>query len=206
MAPRGGMMVGMSRTVREGVARGYELATIRVGDDGRLVYHAEPSGQSPADFPAHSVEDGRLEFVNAEHDFPQKIIYSRSGRDAILAAVFGKARTPSPPSRFLISEWSAPPPETRNATCGTRISYGPQRSQSFKGEIEMSGQGSAGNVIAALASFFIPGLGQLLQGRVLKAAFMFVLAGGVWLITLGTFGWIIHLWSVIDAAVYRRKW
>ena len=70
----------------------------------------------------------------------------------------------------------------------------------------MSGQGSAGNVIAALASFFIPGLGQLLQGRVLKAILMFVLAGGVWLITFGTFGWIIHLWSVIDAAVYRRKW
>jgi len=29
----------------------------------------------------------------------------------------------------------------------------------------MTGQGSTGNVIAALASFFIPGLGQLLQGR-----------------------------------------
>lgn len=70
----------------------------------------------------------------------------------------------------------------------------------------MSGQGSTGNVIAALASFFIPGLGQLLQGRVLKAAFMFVLAGGVWLISFGQLGWIVHLWSVIDAAVYRRKW
>jgi TM2 domain-containing membrane protein YozV len=70
----------------------------------------------------------------------------------------------------------------------------------------MSGQGSAGNVIAALASFFIPGLGQLLQGRLLKGIFMFVLAGGVWLITFGTLGWIVHVWSVIDAAVYRRKW
>ena len=70
----------------------------------------------------------------------------------------------------------------------------------------MSGQGSAGNVIAALASFFIPGLGQLLQGRVLKAVFMFVLAGGVWLVSFGQLGWIVHLWSVIDAAVYRRKW
>jgi len=70
----------------------------------------------------------------------------------------------------------------------------------------MSGQGSAGNVIAALASFFIPGLGQLLQGRVLKALFMFVLAGGVWIISFGTLGWIVHVWSVIDAAVYRRKW
>ena len=29
------------------------------------------------------------------------------------------------------------------------------------------GSGSCGNVIAALASFFIPGLGQLLQGRLL---------------------------------------
>ncbi|MGH7654095.1 MAG: hypothetical protein ACREN6_05465 [Gemmatimonadaceae bacterium] len=32
-------------------------------------------------------------------------------------------------------------------------------------EDQMSGQGSAGNVIAALCSFFIPGLGQLVQGR-----------------------------------------
>jgi len=96
MAPRGGMMVGMSRTVREGVARGYELATIHVGDDGRLVYHAEPSGQPPADFPSGSVEDGRLEFVNTAHDFPQKIIYSQSGSDAINAAVFGQATDTDP--------------------------------------------------------------------------------------------------------------
>ena len=54
-------------------------------------------------------------------------------------------------------------------------------------------QGSAGNVIAALASFFIPGLGQLLQGRILLAAVQFVLAAILWLIWLG---WIIHLWSI----------
>ena len=30
-------------------------------------------------------------------------------------------------------------------------------------------QGSSGNVIAALVSFFIPGLGQLIQGRILAA-------------------------------------
>lgn len=70
----------------------------------------------------------------------------------------------------------------------------------------MSGQGSTGNVIAALASFFVPGLGQLLQGRLFMALFMFVLAGIVWVITFGTLGWVIHLWSVIDAAVWRRKW
>ena len=67
----------------------------------------------------------------------------------------------------------------------------------------MAGQGSGGNVIAALASFFIPGLGQLLQGRVIKAAVMFVLAGVVWLVSFGTLGWIIHIWSVVDAALWK---
>ncbi len=64
----------------------------------------------------------------------------------------------------------------------------------------MGGQGSTGNVIAALASFFVPGLGQLIQGRPLKALVMFVLATVLWLILLG---WIIHLWSIIDAALWR---
>lgn len=63
-----------------------------------------------------------------------------------------------------------------------------------------SGQGSGGNVLAALASFFVPGLGQLLQGRPLIALLMFVLAGALWVILMG---WIIHLWSIIDAARFE---
>lgn len=64
----------------------------------------------------------------------------------------------------------------------------------------MAGQGSGGNVIAALCSFFIPGLGQLLQGRLLMAIVMFFLAGALWIILLG---WIIHLWSILDAAKFK---
>lgn len=64
----------------------------------------------------------------------------------------------------------------------------------------MAGQGSGGNVIAALCSFFIPGLGQLLQGRFLMALFMFLAAGALWIILLG---WIIHLWSILDAAKFK---
>ncbi|MGE7139383.1 hypothetical protein ACQKIE_17290 [Luteibacter sp. NPDC031894] len=64
-----------------------------------------------------------------------------------------------------------------------------------------TGQGSSGNVLAAICSFFIPGLGQLVQGRVFKALVMFVLAAVLWVIWLG---WIIHLWSIVDAALYRR--
>jgi TM2 domain-containing membrane protein YozV len=66
----------------------------------------------------------------------------------------------------------------------------------------MGGQGSAGNVIAALASFFIPGLGQLIQGRLIMAIIHFVLAAALWLIYLG---WIIHLWSILDAAKFKSQ-
>ena len=64
----------------------------------------------------------------------------------------------------------------------------------------MAGQGSAGNIIAALASFFIPGLGQLLQGRIIKALVMVVLTFVLWFVGLG---WIIHIWSAIDAALWK---
>ena len=61
-------------------------------------------------------------------------------------------------------------------------------------------QGSTGNVIAALASFFIPGLGQLLQGRVLAAFIHFVLTGLLWLLWLG---WLGHIFSCVDAARWK---
>ncbi len=64
----------------------------------------------------------------------------------------------------------------------------------------MTGQGSGGNVLAALASLFIPGLGQLLQGRLWMAIAHFVLAGVLWVFLLG---WIIHLWSILDAAKFK---
>jgi TM2 domain-containing membrane protein YozV len=66
----------------------------------------------------------------------------------------------------------------------------------------MSSPGSTGNVIAALCSFFVPGLGQLLQGRLFVALIQFLLAGVLWYFLLG---WLIHLWSAIDAAVYRGR-
>jgi TM2 domain-containing membrane protein YozV len=64
------------------------------------------------------------------------------------------------------------------------------------------GSGSCGNVIAALASFFIPGLGQLLQGRWFLGGLMFILTAVLWLILMG---WVIHLWSIIDAAMYEKQ-
>lgn len=73
-----------------------------------------------------------------------------------------------------------------------------------------SGQGSTGNVIAALCSLFIPGLGQLVQGRLLSAIFWFITASiafvVTWLITLSLlpFGWfLVSIFSCISAARFR---
>ena len=63
-----------------------------------------------------------------------------------------------------------------------------------------NGQGSAGNVIAALSSLFIPGLGQLLQGRLISALLFFVFTAVLWIFLLG---WIGHLWSCLNAALWK---
>jgi TM2 domain-containing membrane protein YozV len=70
-------------------------------------------------------------------------------------------------------------------------------------------QGSTGNVIAALASFFVPGLGQLIQGRLLAAILFFLFAGAgyfFWVLIIPAIvGGVIHLWSIIDAALWKSR-
>lgn len=74
-------------------------------------------------------------------------------------------------------------------------------------ECYMSGQGSGGNVIAAICSFFIPGLGQLVQGRLLKAILFFAAVSVgyflFWLIIPPVLAFIIHVWAIIDAAKFK---
>jgi hypothetical protein len=74
-----------------------------------------------------------------------------------------------------------------------------------------NGQGSTGNVIAAISSLLVPGLGQLFQGRVLSALFWFLAAcigfAITWLVTLSLFpfGWfVVSVFSCISAARYRK--
>lgn len=68
-------------------------------------------------------------------------------------------------------------------------------------------RGSAGNVIAALANLFVPGLGHLVQGRVFAALVLFVLISVgywfAWLIVPAVFAALLHLYAIYSAAVYR---
>ncbi|GIU51895.1 MULTISPECIES: hypothetical protein [Shewanella] len=73
----------------------------------------------------------------------------------------------------------------------------------------MSQQGSAGNVIAAIASVFFPGLGQLVQGRIIAAILFFCITAVCYffwvLIIPAIIGAVIHLWSIIDAATFKAE-
>lgn len=74
----------------------------------------------------------------------------------------------------------------------------------------MSQQGSGGNVLAAICNIFFPGLGQLVQGRIVAAlvfflvcAICYALSATLILIFLWPVGALFHLWSIINAAKYN---
>jgi hypothetical protein len=70
-------------------------------------------------------------------------------------------------------------------------------------------QGSSGNVIAALVSFFIPGLGQLIQGRILAAIAMLLILGVCYLcafLTLGVGLPFFHALAGIIACLNAALW
>ena len=88
MAPLGGSMLGMSRTVVDGRTREYEFVRI-MAVEGRLAYIAKPSGQAEATFPVKTLEDGLVVFENPAHDFPQRVIYRRNTDGTITARIEG---------------------------------------------------------------------------------------------------------------------
>jgi hypothetical protein len=88
MAPMGRTMLGMSRTVRGDSMIEFEHLQI-LERGGHAIFHAEPSGQTPADFEARNVSDSIVTFENPTHDFPQRVIYRRRGRDSLFARIEG---------------------------------------------------------------------------------------------------------------------
>jgi hypothetical protein len=86
--PRGGMMLGVGRTVRGDTLIEYEQVRL-FERGGHLVYAAAPSGQAPAEFVSTVLSDSAVTFENPDHDFPQRVIYRRGRADSLLARVEG---------------------------------------------------------------------------------------------------------------------
>lgn len=88
MAPAGGVMLGVNRTVLRDTTRAWEFLSI-AERDGKLVYTAKPSRQAETSFTSEFVSDTSVLFTNPAHDFPQRISYRRSGADSVIARIEG---------------------------------------------------------------------------------------------------------------------
>ena len=89
MKPAGNVMMGMSRTVKNGKTVAYEFIRLEQSEDGTIRYIARPSNQPEATFTLILHENQKAVFENQQHDFPQRIIYERISRDSLVARIEG---------------------------------------------------------------------------------------------------------------------
>lgn len=98
MKPSGGMMLGISRMVKDGKASFFENMRF-VEKDGSLFFVARPSmAKSDTFFKFKSASfsvktSAKFEqwtFENPEHDFPQRVIYRNAGKNEMFARIEGK--------------------------------------------------------------------------------------------------------------------
>ena len=76
--PRGGLMAGVTVTVGRSGRGSVEFTRIApVGDT--LAFLAQPGGVPATVFPLIEATANRAVFENPDHDFPQRVIYSRDG-------------------------------------------------------------------------------------------------------------------------------
>jgi hypothetical protein len=96
MAPSGGLMMGMARTVQAGKVREYEFTLLRQEPNGDILYIASPSKQTQTAFKLTSLRGGEAVFENPEHDFPKKVVYARQADGSLLAWIEGPGRDGKP--------------------------------------------------------------------------------------------------------------
>ena len=85
----GGSMLGMSRTVAGEKTVEFEYLRIEQRADG-IYYVAHPKARCPGtDFKLTRASATEAVFENPQHDFPKRIIYRKSGDDALTASIDG---------------------------------------------------------------------------------------------------------------------
>jgi len=85
-SPEGGMMLAVSRTVRDGETVGFEFLRITLGETAVLT--AQPGGAQGAQFSAVDQGPGRIVFANLDNEYPTHIEYALQG-EALTARIWG---------------------------------------------------------------------------------------------------------------------
>jgi hypothetical protein len=99
LAPKGGLMLGIGRTVKDGKAVDFEFMRIEQKGDS-LVYLASPRGRPETPFPLASLDASTAVFESAL-EFPRRVVY-RANPDGTLTARIEGTRNGQPAAR----EWT----------------------------------------------------------------------------------------------------
>jgi len=88
---RGGLMIGSGREGLADQVRHWEWMRIERGADGGLTFYGSPKGAAPVAFRAIEASPDQITFLNAAHDFPQRVSYVRTttGIDAEVSLADG---------------------------------------------------------------------------------------------------------------------
>lgn len=93
MPPRGGVMLGLNRSVKGERPARFEHLRIQEDADG-VTYWASPGGGAATPFRLTHAGDARAVFENPEHDFPKRIEY-RLEAGVLHASIAGDEPGPS---------------------------------------------------------------------------------------------------------------
>jgi hypothetical protein len=88
MQPKAGLMLGVHRDVSPSGQLFFEFLRIEARD-GDIVYLASPKGRPATPFALARLEERSVTFENPEHDFPQRIRYSRDAAGQTLTVRIG---------------------------------------------------------------------------------------------------------------------
>jgi hypothetical protein len=91
LEPRGGLMLGVSRTSRNGNASGFEFMRIE-SRDGVPTYLAQPDGAPATAFRLSASGTHWARFENPQHDFPKRVEYRRTAKDRLQAQIAGPGK------------------------------------------------------------------------------------------------------------------
>lgn len=90
MAPAGGVMLGMARTLKGGRTVQFEFMQLRETATG-LVFVAHPGGRPGSSFRAAEATANAAVFERDSADFPQRVAYRRRADGGIAARIEGEA-------------------------------------------------------------------------------------------------------------------
>jgi hypothetical protein len=88
LAPKGNTMLSVHRDVQNNRTVSFEFLRIEATADA-ITYWASPRGKPAVPFKMIESENKRVVFENAQHDFPQRIIYWQSDDGSLHAKIEG---------------------------------------------------------------------------------------------------------------------